>query len=91
MLQRLLEELDRHDFIDTTTLAEKLEVSPALLSLMANQLCQIGYLEAAQAENCSPEGCSSCASAKGCLIKAPGRSWFLSEKGKNYLVMVRQK
>jgi len=59
-------------------LARRLDVPPALLEAMMENLEQMGYLQAL--EGCK-KACGSCAAKGLCAMIGGGKVWSLSEKG----------
>jgi predicted transcriptional regulator len=80
MLKQLLKTLAEADRAQTPeTLAERLDVSPALIQPMLEQLAQQGYLS--RAAQCAA-GCPSCALQPACQARAKQMHfWTLTDKG----------
>ncbi|MCA1954421.1 MAG: MarR family winged helix-turn-helix transcriptional regulator [Anaerolinea sp.] len=84
MLWQLLQHIASGQSNTITSLAAKLHTTPAMITLLAERLVALGYLqESAPSTTCAPNAPSSahCAGCSGCLLATPQRIWSVTEKG----------
>lgn len=83
MLWQLLQHIASGQSNTIAGLAAKLHTTPAMITLLAERLVALGYLqESAPSTTCSPNSSSPhCAGCSGCLLAAPQRIWSITEKG----------
>jgi len=79
MLHKLLHIIRSGSVHSLRQLAQRLDVSQALLESMIDELVRMGYLRPIQAD-CG-ESCSSCPMSSSCGIGGSGRMWVLTEAG----------
>ncbi len=79
MLHKLLHIIQSGNVHSLKQLAQRLDVSQALLESMIDELVRMGYLKALEA-TCT-NGCDGCPVASTCSIGGSGRIWALTEAG----------
>jgi len=79
MLERVLQAIAAGGALSLAELARQLDVAPALLEAMMENLEKMGYLQAL--EGGCQKACGSCASKGICAMIGGGKVWSLSEKG----------
>jgi hypothetical protein len=78
VLDRLLQQVAEDGRADPEALARALDVSPALVEAMLDDLAHRGYLDALGAAACT---CDGCPLHPACLFKRRARLWAVTEKG----------
>lgn len=76
MLKTLLERIAQGGTWTVESLADELNITPALVESMLDDLTRRGYLKPAQG-GCSGT-CASCGMAAGCIRQAGRRMWTLN-------------
>lgn len=84
MLDQLLELLRAGGTHRVTDLARELETTSALVEMMLENLCRMGYLKQVGEEcgriNCIREACGACPMVGLCAAGEGGRVWVLADK-----------
>ena len=91
MLYQLLFMIRSGDIQTHHEIATKLQISPALVLVMVNQLVQSGYLQplsACSKDNTTSYSCETCSSHAGCLLAATRQGWLLTERGEKLISSV---
>ena len=81
MLMALLARIGGGGLHSPADLAAGLDTSTELVERMLDDLARMGYLEVVGA-GCAPSACSSCAGSCARLPVPGGRTWMLTEKGR---------
>ena len=87
MLETLLRLAAGKGTANTSELAHELDVTPALVREMLEEMTQRGYLEAV-VSNCSTP-CERCPLHAACAYHNQPRIWSLTRKGDVYLALRR--
>jgi len=80
MLTQLLTLIQQGAARSKADLARQMNVSPALLEEMIQQLVKLGYL---QDLACASDHCDACAAKGGCFTGAGQHFWILTAKGRS--------
>jgi DNA-binding Lrp family transcriptional regulator len=81
MLHRFLDTIQSGDVQSLQEIARRLDISPAMVLQMAQDLTRKGYLQELGSDCDEPQpGCSDCAVSSSCQVIV--RHWFLTEKGR---------
>ncbi len=78
MLEQLLQRIATGGIHSYAQLAREMDVSPALLQQMLEDLERMGYLR--RLANACDTACSHCEKSPTCAIHGPGEVWTLTEK-----------
>lgn len=84
MLHKFLKRIARGQPVTIAGLAAELDTTPGMVTLLAEQLVALGYLQESSPSTCLPDSTSPahCAGCSGCLLAAPQRLWSVTEKGR---------
>jgi hypothetical protein len=81
MLLQLLRHIASGQSNTIASLAAELKTTPAMITILAERLVTLGYLQESTPTTCDPSSTSHCARCSGCLLAAPQRIWSVTEKG----------